>query len=102
MPDRPHSGGRLAIDFDPAQKPSHISLQGRYFDGNKRTRVTINGIDLGWQDLATMPSLALPDGGAVLTPPLTVELEYDAPHRPAARAPEQRRLGFFLQTVTLR
>ncbi|HZV64623.1 MAG TPA: hypothetical protein VFG03_06920 [Telluria sp.] len=93
---------RLAIDFDPAQKPSHISLQGRYFDGNKRTRVTINGIDLGWQDLATMPSLALPDGGAVLTPPLTVELEYDAPHRPAARAPEQRRLGFFLQTVTLR
>ena len=92
----------LAITFDPEQKPSYLSLQGRYFDGNKRTRVTINGVDMGWQDLALMPLLALPGPGARLASPLVVELEYDAPHSASASESDKRRLAFFLQNVTVR
>jgi hypothetical protein len=98
--DAEHSS--LAIAFDPAQKPSHLRLQGHYFDGNKRTRVTINGVDMGWQDLRLMPLLPLPEPGAGLASPIVVELEYDAPHNAGASEPDKRRLAFFLQTVSLR
>jgi hypothetical protein len=92
---------RLVIQVDPRHRPSRLTLHGIYYDGNHRTRVTIDGADLGWQQLDQMPALALPTGkdGA---DSVTVELEFDAPYVPPAAQADQRRIAFFLQKVTMR
>jgi hypothetical protein len=92
---------RLVIQVDPHHRPSRLTLHGHYYDGNRRTRVTIDGTDLGWQQLDQLPPLALPRGkdGA---DSVTVELEFDAPYVPPARQADQRHIAFFLQKVTMR
>lgn len=75
--------------------PSTLTIVGNYLDGNRRTRVTVNGKDLGWQDLSQARRLALPAGASTLD----IELEHEAPHR-AGNDP--RALALFLREVTLR
>jgi hypothetical protein len=92
---------RLTIAVGPGQRPTHLTLHGRYYDGNQRTRVTLDGVDLGWQRLDQYPSLPVPPAkGQART--LEVALQFDAPHVPPPTEPEQRRLAYFLQKVTMR
>ncbi|GAB3446031.1 hypothetical protein NX773_01010 [Massilia solisilvae] len=91
---------RLAIALDPRQRPTRLVLHGRYHGANRRTRVSIDGTDLGWQALDQAPELVVPKApdGAWL---LSVELEFDAPNLPAPGQPDQRHIAFFLQKVTM-
>ncbi|RFP11914.1 MULTISPECIES: hypothetical protein [unclassified Duganella] len=76
-----------------------LSLQGHYFDGNTRSGVRVNGIDLGWVQLDQANTLALP-AGAGADGQLRIELKHEAPHAPNSQDP--RELAFFLQGVTLK
>ncbi|MGZ5201022.1 MAG: hypothetical protein ACXWC4_14725 [Telluria sp.] len=91
---------RLALHIEPRHRPQHIVLHGHYAEGNKRTRVTIDGVDLGWQQLDQLPELAVPPN-AKGTDTLAIDLQFDAPHAPAPGEADQRHLAFFLQKVTL-
>jgi hypothetical protein len=92
---------RLAIRLEPGQRPTRLALHGRYYEGNRRTRVRIDGVDLGWQPLDQHPEFELPVGKGA-PDSIAVELEFDAPHVPPASQPDQRHIAFFLQKVTLR
>jgi hypothetical protein len=70
---------------------------GHYFDGNGRTRVRINGRDLGWQRLRELPLLPLPAGATALT----LQLDHEAPYQPPAGQADRRRIAFFLLEIAL-
>lgn len=93
------SGPRSFIVLRPALgiKPSTILILGHYFEGNARTRVSINGTDLGWHDLARPQRLALPAGTGG---DIAVELTHEAPRKPTAADP--REMALFLRQITLR
>jgi hypothetical protein len=78
--------------------PETLSLSGQYLDGNHRTRVIVNGEDLGWHQLNQEGPLALP-ARVRSAATLEVQLEHEAPHSPGATDP--RKLAFFLQQVDL-
>ena len=84
----------------PAQRGvRQLSLQGHYFDGNSRSGVRVNGVDLGWAQLDQANTLTLP-AGAGADGQLRIELQHQAPHAPNSEDP--RELAFFLQGVTLK
>jgi hypothetical protein len=88
---------RLTIAATGAQ-PATLALSGIYSEGNHRTRVRVNGVDLGWLALDRVGRVALPAGLAAGA--LTIELEHEAPHR--AGPNDGREVAFFLRTVELR
>jgi hypothetical protein len=90
---------RLVVEPGGGLRPVTLMLAGNYFDGNRRTRVRVNGADLGWHRLdqaGPMPLPASAAGGA----PLEIELEHEAPH--PAEGGDRRALAFFLREVSLR
>ena len=90
---------RLEVALQPGWQPATLRLTGIYFGANARTRVRVDGVDLGWQRLDRAPLLALParaPGAAVLL----IELEHEAPRVPAAGA-ETRAMALFLHSVEL-
>jgi hypothetical protein len=89
---------RLLLPLPAGERPAGVTLLGQYLEGNHRTRVRIDGVDLGWQQLDRPTVLALPEGRGGAT--LTIELEHEAPHSPGAGDP--RPLAFFLREVDLR
>lgn len=90
---------RLLLAPAPGLRPAALSLAGHYFEGNQRTRVVVNGADLGWYRLDQDATLLLPAelAGA---PALDIELEHQAPRSPGPADP--RALAFFLTQVSLR
>ncbi|WP_296944465.1 hypothetical protein [uncultured Massilia sp.] len=86
-----------AAGADAGARPASLTLLGQYLDGNRRTRVRIDGVDLGWQELDRPVVLALPAGPAGA--PVTIELEHEAPHAPGPG--DTRALAFFLREVRL-
>jgi hypothetical protein len=88
----------LVLAVPPTLQPSTLRISGTYLDGNARTRVTINGIDVGWHQL-DREQLTVPQGAREARQ-LTVELEHEAPHSPGPADP--RPLAFFLHKVELR
>lgn len=89
---------RLVLSLKPGERPAALTLLGQYLDGNRRTRVRIDGVDLGWQQLDRPTVLPLPKERSGTT--LTIELEHEAPHSPGPGDP--RALAFFLREVNLR
>lgn len=89
---------RLVVTLSPGFKASHISLQGNYFSGNTRTRVSVNGIDLGWQELASGKAITLAPAAAA-SASMVIDLEHDKPASPGGT--DTRQLAFFLRKVTL-
>jgi hypothetical protein len=79
--------------------PQTLALTGQYLEGNRRTRVTVNGQDLGWHQLNQEGPMALP-AAARQAAALDVELQHEAAHAPGPTDP--RKLAFFLQQVDLR
>ena len=92
---------RLSIQIEPGHRPSLLTLHGQYYAGNKRSRVSIDGVDLGWQALDQHPALQIPEGKSNATT-LEVELQFDAPNTPAPGAADQRHIAFFLHQVNTR
>jgi len=94
--DGAHS--RLVLQLG-ALRPREILIDGAYFEDRGRTRVRVNGADLGWRRLDR-------DGALALTPAaaghgrLVIELEHEAPRSPGAADP--RRLAFFLREISVR
>lgn len=86
---------RVRVQGDPVQA---ILLTGNYLDHGQRTRVVVNGADLGWHALEASGPLALPEGGK--TTLLNIELEHASPRSPGAGDP--RLLAFFLREVSVR
>lgn len=87
----------LAIDAPAARKDAQLTILGHYTPGNRRTRVTVNGRDLGWMALDTPQRLSLTgtaDGR------ITVTLQHEAPAQP--NADDRRKLAFFLQRIEVR
>lgn len=81
-----------------------LVLRGAYLAPNRRTRVRVNGVDLGWHALDRGAAIALPaaavgNSGQGRHIVLDVELEHEAPRSPSPEEP--RLLAFFLQAVSL-
>lgn len=91
---------RLSVRIEPRYRPAHIVLRGQYAAGS-RTRVTIDGVDLGWHALDKHPELAVPPRDSA-SDTLAIELQFDASTTPAPGDADQRHLGFFLHEVTMR
>lgn len=97
--DGPRS--RLTIALGSGQQVRRVTILGHYVEGNKRTRVAINGIDLGWQRLDKDPVLDLPEGVGQAPEIITIELQHEAPYLPPAKQPDQRQIAFFLHKIIL-
>lgn len=85
----------LAIDI-PADRPVQgLRVQGDYLPGtpSPRSRVSINGRDMGWHDLRAPVFLDLPHDGARR---LTIELLHDKPLPQGGKL-----LSFYLKSITL-
>jgi hypothetical protein len=93
-------GNRSRLVITPARDlhPALLSLAGQYLDGNKRTRVMVNGVDLGWHQLDQEGPLPLP-GSARAATSIEIDLAHEAPHAPGPG--DRRALAFFLREVTL-
>lgn len=77
--------------------PRRLRVNAVYLPGNRRTRVSINGVDLGWHDLASgEPIDFTPTPG-----PLTIVFVNEAPHAPTPTGPDQRKLAVFMKSLVL-
>lgn len=76
-----------------------ILISGSYLENQGRTRVRVNGVDLGWHQLDREGPLTLP-AAASQGPKLTIDLDHESPRSPGASDPRQ--LAFFLREINLR
>jgi hypothetical protein len=90
---------RLLVLPQPGLHAAALTLTGIYLDDRGRTRVTVNGADLGWHRLDQEGPLALP-AAAGAAARLDIELEHEAPHAPGPG--DTRLLAFFLREVIVR
>lgn len=89
---------RLQVALDRRHPPATVLVAGYYFKGNQRTRVWINGVDLGWQNLQDAQPLAVP--AAVREQgQLQILLQHEAPGEPGPN--DTRHLSLFLRKVVL-
>ena len=88
---------RLAVDARGIEAHALV-LRGSYLEGNHRTRVRVNGLDLGWHTLDGSAAVPLPP--ALRKTTLDIELEHEAPRSPLPGEP--RLLAFFLKEVSVR
>lgn len=94
--DGPHS--KIVVQVG-AMRAQQILISGAYLENQGRTRVRVNGIDLGWHRLDREGPLALPPA-ASQGPALTIDLEHESPRSPGAS--DSRQLAFFLREINLR
>jgi hypothetical protein len=93
--DGPVSTLSIAV---PADKTSGtLTLLGHYFEGNRRTRVTVDGRDLGWIELDKRNDMRLDQirGGRIV-----VTLQHETSTQPNPQ--DTRKLAFFLQGIEVR
>ena len=89
---------RILVTLAAGSKPTSLSILGLYYNGNARTRVTVNGTDLGWHSLNAPNAIALPAGTAPAA--LDIGLEHEKPQSPGPA--DTRELALFLREVTLK
>lgn len=89
----------ITIPGTSQQKIAGIKLLGHYFEKNKRTRVVINGSDLGWFDLSQAPIIQF----NASTTGVKIDLKHEFPHEPSKTPefPDGRRLSVFLQSLVI-
>ncbi len=94
--DGPRATLRLALPA--GRRIRSLGLDGYYFHGVRRSRVSINGVDLGTVALGQAP-LNMPDALATARV-LDITIAHTTAPRPAS-ASDTRALGFSLQGVTV-
>ncbi len=80
----------------PAEQPVHrVRVLGDYLPGtlSPRSRIIVNGRDMGWHDLRTPVFVDLPQDGVQS---LTIELQHDKP-----QPQDGKLLSFYLKSITL-
>lgn len=89
----------IVIPVQAGEQVSAIRLLGHYFGKNTRTRVSIDGRDIGWVNLANAPVIPVQTKARSLK----VELKHEYPHDKlrAPDYPDGRRLSVFLQSVII-
>lgn len=89
----------MSFKFTAPRKIHGVRLLGHYYQANEKTRVLINGKDLGWHDLSQHPEL--PYFGEVKQ--LSLQLQHQATHHAPSTVlfPTGRDLSIFLQSVTI-
>lgn len=90
---------RVTITAADGLRPTALTVVGHYLDGNKRTRLMVNGEDLGWHRFDQEGPISLP-AAAAGAPVLEIELEHESPHVPGPG--DERPLAFFLHQVSVR
>lgn len=88
---------RIIATLPAGFEPNGISLLGTYFATNKRTRVSVNGVDLGWHALdqvRRIPLRSLRRNSAQLI----IDLEHEAPSMPVA-GNDAREISIFLRSL---
>lgn len=97
-------GRKSRITLHPKGRPGSaiLRLTGHYFEGNHRTRLSINGTDLGWHVLDNEQGIDISDvlDGSQST--VEIELEHEQPGGPSPRVGDTRQIAYFLQQVELR
>jgi hypothetical protein len=89
---------RLVVTPPAGMHVTRLKLSGNYLGGNQRTRVLVNGTDLGWHRLDREGTIALP-AGVRTSGGIEVELQHESPRAPAPT--DRRVLAFFLHEVSL-
>lgn len=92
------SRSRLVLEVG-ALQAQQILIGGAYLQNQGRTRVRVNGVDLGWHQLDREGPLTLPPA-AMQGSRLAIDLEHEAPRSPGASDPRQ--LAFFLREINVR
>lgn len=87
----------LQITYPQSGAYRQIVISGHYLEGNRQTRVKINGVDLGWHDLQSGMPLPLPQAAGSTS--LRLELSHQNAHSPGPQ--DGRNLAFYLQGVAL-
>ncbi|MBB3118071.1 hypothetical protein [Pseudoduganella violacea] len=90
---------QLRLQIPAALSAPSVTLHGNYFNGNTRTRVLLDGKDMGWVQLEQPQPLPLP-AEAVARGSVLIELRHEQPQRPSPQ--DTRLLAVFLNEVTLR
>ncbi|MBY0239480.1 MAG: hypothetical protein K2X55_09205 [Burkholderiaceae bacterium] len=88
---------QLTVAYAQPGKHAQLVIRGNYFTGNRRTRVVINGVDLGNFNLQVGESIPIPD--AATTSGLHITLHHETPRSPGPQ--DGRKLALFLQQVSL-
>lgn len=94
--DGPRS--RVVVRVD-AARAQQLLVSGSYLENRGRTRVQVNGVDLGWHQLDREGALTLP-AAAATGEHLVIEFEHESPRAPGASDPRQ--LAFFLREINVR
>ena len=89
---------RVVLHLD-GQQAQQILVSGAYLDQNSRTRVLVDGVDLGWRQLDRDGVLTLPAAASRRTR-LVIEFDHETPRSPNAADPRQ--LAFFLREINVR
>ncbi|MES2901283.1 MAG: hypothetical protein V4723_16245 [Pseudomonadota bacterium] len=89
---------RITLKLAPGARPGSLTILGTYFGANTRTRVRVNGADLGWHALNQESKIALP-AAAMAPESMEIELEHEAPAAPGGA--DTRLLALFLRRVRI-
>ncbi|QBE64602.1 hypothetical protein [Pseudoduganella lutea] len=87
----------LSIDLPADKRTSTLTLLGHYFEGNRRTRVAVDGRDAGWVELDKRNTIPL---GHIQGTRITVTLRHEAPAQPNGQ--DTRKLAFFLTGIEVK
>ncbi|MCD2516569.1 hypothetical protein LQ564_09630 [Massilia sp. G4R7] len=87
----------LRIEVPPGRRPALLGLRGYYHHPVRRSRVSINGVDLGVVALGQAP-LVLP---ASLQDARVLEIRFEHTREPRPAVPGEPPLGFFLHGVDI-
>jgi hypothetical protein len=89
----------LTLKFTAPRKIHGVRLLGHYYQANEKTRVSINGKDLGWHDLSQNPDL--PYSGEVYQLSLQLQHQHTHPDPSIELFAKGRNLSLFLQSVVI-
>jgi hypothetical protein len=92
------ASSRLVLQLD-GLRPAALLFKGHYLDNQGRTRITVNGHDLGWHRLDHEPVFELPQA-ARRQGLLEIGFEHENPR--SLNPADPRRIALFLREVSVR
>lgn len=78
-----------------------LTVRGHYYEGNTRTRLRVNGHDLGWISLDRSDAIDIGEALSQNERQIDIVLEHELPGGTAAPAGDGRKIAYFLRGVEL-